>query len=1015
MSDMISMPKQEWAKLEERARTLARDKSYLQLVNNLMNSLSQVPGLEHTAEAILHSILENLGGTNVALYYPIESRIHYATVYGERKVLDSVDDAMVRAAFERREFVEEVRDFTNTEMMTPVFTKASYWAMPLMVGEQLVGVLKTEGMLMTTAEIRSHLLPFFNYAALILKNEIESYLRFAEAARLAAIVQSTDDAIIGKTLEGAITSWNTGAEKIYGYTASEVVGRSIALLVPPGREDELPQILAQIKEGQHVEHYETMRRRKDGWDIHVSLTVSPIKDGTGCIVGASTIARNITARKRAEEELHRVNRALRMLSDSNQTLIRTTDETGLLNEICRIVVEVGGYRMAWVGFAEYDEAKTVRPVAHAGFESGYLESANLTWADCERGRSPGGIAIRTGQPCIVRSILDDPAFVPWREEAVRRGYQSIIALPLTSEGQTFGALGIYAAEAEVFDAKEVEILKELAGDLTFGIVALRTRAERKQAGEALQSAAVKYRIVADNTYDWEFWLSPADEFIYISPSCKRITGYEADEFRADPGLLGRIVHQDDRPRLAGHRHDMTQRMKPGELEYRIVHADGTIRWIDHVCQPVFDEEGNFLGTRGSNRDITERKRAEAELRRVNRALRAISECNQVLVRASDEAELLHAICQTIVQEGGYRMAWVGFAEQDKKKTLRPVALAGYEEGYIEKGNFTWSDTEEGRGVGGTAIRTGRPAVCQNLLTDSNFARWRDEALKHGYAACLGLPLLSEGKAFGTLAIYSSEPDAFDATEVKLLSEQAEDLAYGIVALRTRAERKLAEEALQDSEQKLKTIVHGSPIPQFVIDRDHRVIYWNKALEEISGIRAEEVTGTSRHWRAFYHAERPCLADLLVDGAVEAIPDWYVGKCNKSKYAADAYEATDYFPMLGEKGKWLYFSAATILDAKGNVIGAVETLEDVTERKRAEEALRESETLHRTFLDAAMDGVITINSEGRVIYFNPAALAMFRYRAEEVMGQAMSELIIPPDMREAYRRGIARYLATGISN
>jgi PAS domain S-box-containing protein len=141
--------------------------------------------------------------------------------------------------------------------------------------------------------------------------------------------------------------------------------------------------------------------------------------------------------------------------------------------------------------------------------------------------------------------------------------------------------------------------------------------EWKRAQEALQNAAVKYRIVAENTFDWEFWLSPAGEFIYISPSCKRVTGYEADEFCADPGLLGRIVHPEDRSRFAGHRHDMVQAMTPGEVEYRIVRADGTLRWIDHVCQPVFDDQRRFLGTRGSNRDITERKRIEEEMRKLN--------------------------------------------------------------------------------------------------------------------------------------------------------------------------------------------------------------------------------------------------------------------------------------------------------------------------------------------------------------------------------------------------------------
>jgi sigma-B regulation protein RsbU (phosphoserine phosphatase) len=134
--------------------------------------------------------------------------------------------------------------------------------------------------------------------------------------------------------------------------------------------------------------------------------------------------------------------------------------------------------------------------------------------------------------------------------------------------------------------------------------------ERKRAEEALREAAVKYRIVADNTYNWEFWLSPEGRFIYTSPSCHRISGYEAAEFNADPGLVWNIVHPDDRRVLSEHRHDIRQAKALGEVEFRIVRPDGEIRWIHHVCQPVFDDNGNYLGTRGSFSDITKRKQAE---------------------------------------------------------------------------------------------------------------------------------------------------------------------------------------------------------------------------------------------------------------------------------------------------------------------------------------------------------------------------------------------------------------------
>jgi PAS domain S-box-containing protein len=158
------------------------------------------------------------------------------------------------------------------------------------------------------------------------------------------------------------------------------------------------------------------------------------------------------------------------------------------------------------------------------------------------------------------------------------------------------------------------------------------------------------------------------------------------------------------------------------------------------------------------------------------------------------------------------------------------------------------------------------------------------------------------------------------------------------------ERKRAEEELRKSEKQLSDILDGSPIPQFVIGKDHKIIRWNKALEAYSGVKARDMVGTDRQWWPFYGEKRPTMADLLVDTCVTEISQWYAGKYARSKLLAGAYEAMDFFPSIGPNGSWMYFTASMITDSNGEVVGAVETLEDVTERKRAEEEL-ERHRLH----------------------------------------------------------------------
>jgi len=165
----------------------------------------------------------------------------------------------------------------------------------------------------------------------------------------------------------------------------------------------------------------------------------------------------------------------------------------------------------------------------------------------------------------------------------------------------------------------------------------------------------------------------------------------------------------------------------------------------------------------------------------------------------------------------------------------------------------------------------------------------------------------------------------------------------IETLEDITERELTERIVFESERVLHSILEGFSIPAFVIDKNHKILYWNRALENLTGVKAADVRGTNQQWRVFYKKERPCMADLLVDSALENVPKWYSGKYQKSDLIEDAYEATDFFPELGDSGRWLRFTAALIRDFQGELIGAVETLENITEQKLAEDALKRNNT------------------------------------------------------------------------
>jgi PAS domain S-box-containing protein len=313
-------------------------------------------------------------------------------------------------------------------------------------------------------------------------------------------------------------------------------------------------------------------------------------------------------RKREQEELHRVNRALRTLRECNQALVHITGEALLLREICEIIVEVGGYLMAWVGFVEGDGERILRRVAEAEVAEGYPEMLDMTSPDSGPGGGVIGRAIRSGQFVICNHILTNPDFTQWREEAAKDGYASAIALPLIAQGRTMGALSIYAEDPDAFRSEEANVLMEIASELAHRILTLRAEAERRYTEEALEKSEARYRAVVEQSPDGIYIVDvDSKRILEANPTFAQMLGYPQEEVRGLP--IHKIVAA-NRENIDRRFQEVLGKMDPVFFERQYRRKDGSL--VDVWISAKIIAYGGKKVMCGIVRDLTEKKSLEAQ-------------------------------------------------------------------------------------------------------------------------------------------------------------------------------------------------------------------------------------------------------------------------------------------------------------------------------------------------------------------------------------------------------------------
>jgi PAS domain S-box-containing protein len=354
----------------------------------------------------------------------------------------------------------------------------------------------------------------------------------------------------------------------------------------------------------------------DGETDWFELSIEPVPEG---IVVLSV---DIGDRKRAEESLRRTGRALRTLCSCNQATVRATDERQLLREVCRIIVEVAGYRLAWAGLAQSDAGELVLPVAQAGYEDQDAPNPGNVWPASKRERSRVDRAISTGEPMIYQDILTDPELADYREEAERFGYMSSIALPLRTEQEVMGALSVYAREPWAFEEEEAELLQELADGLAYGMAALRARSRGEQLDGQLRDSEKRYQLHFEHVSDLIYSLDRRLRVRTVSPSVRALLGYAPEEligksFRE----LGLVSSDSLDAALADISQVLSGEAIPSSV-YEFMAKDGTRRFVELSGAPIFDGE-EISGLVSVARDVTDRMGTERALEHTLSDLRQV--------------------------------------------------------------------------------------------------------------------------------------------------------------------------------------------------------------------------------------------------------------------------------------------------------------------------------------------------------------------------------------------------------
>ncbi len=415
--------------------------------------------------------------------------------------------------------------------------------------------------------------------------------------------------------------------------------------------------------------------------------------------------------------------------------------------------------------------------------------------------------------------------------------------------------------------------------------------------------------------------------------------------------------------------------KKDKIEFTTVHRrkDGSLYPVE-VHLSINHKEKVFSAV---ILDITERKRSEEKIYKLNRVYTLLSEINQLIVRTQDASKITETVCRIAVEKGGFVMSWIGMIDEKENK-VRVTASAGVTGDYLSNINIDLNDKERSSGPTGRAIKTMKHVVSNNIDKDKKMIPWQKDAAKYGYKSSAAFPINVFGKAAGVFNLYSANECFFDEEETKLLDEMAKDISFALEFIEEEKERKMTEEALRESEANLQIILESTADGILVVDNKGKVIKTNKRFADLWKIPPSVLSSK----------DDSVLLQFVLNQLTE--PQQFLNKVRQLYNSMDENLDT----LLFKDGR-VYERFSTPLLMKNKIVGRVWSFRDITERRRAEESLRESEERLRTIIETEPECVKVVDRDGQLLEMNTAGLTMLEAKSlSEAQRHTLSSFILP---------------------